>query len=113
MNTQIKDYGEGLIKEYLNEEFAPGKKCLTTILSEPLLEELIQYNDKGNFDRVIALIMVMIYRQQLHNMHVKKKNIEVRKNILFNKPLFGKEWWDSNDSGLEEITKNSIDINWN
>jgi len=113
MNVQIKDYGEGLIKEWLNEEYAPGKKNLTKILSEPLLEELIQYNDKGNFDRVIALIMVMIYRQQLHNLHVKKKNEDVRKNNLFNKPLFSREWWGSSDDALGEIAKNSVDINWN
>ena len=113
MNVQIKDYGEGLIKEWLNEEYAPGKKNLTKILSEPLIEELIQYNDKGNFDRVIALIMVMIYRQQLHNLHVKKKNADVRKNNLFNKPLFSKDWWGSSDDALGEITKNSVEINWN
>mgnify|MGYP003182686884 CR=1 FL=1 len=41
-----------MIKEWLNEEYAPGKKNLTRILSE----ELISYNDTGNFDRVMALM---------------------------------------------------------
>ena len=45
MNKQIKAWGEGKIKDWLNEEYAPGKKNLTKILSEPLLEELISYND--------------------------------------------------------------------
>ena len=36
MNKQIKQWGEGMIKEWLNEEYAPGKKNLTRILSEPL-----------------------------------------------------------------------------
>jgi hypothetical protein len=45
-----------MIKEWLNEEYAPGKKNITRILSEPLLEELISYNDTGNFDRVMALM---------------------------------------------------------
>ena len=109
MNTQIKDYGEGLIKEWLNEEYAPGKKNLTKIFSEPLLEELIRYNDKGNFDRVISLIMIMIYRQQLHNMHVKERDKEVRKNNLFDKPLFSKEWY----SGTELSDLSDIDLNTN
>lgn len=91
MNTQIIDYSEGLIKEWLNEEYAPGFKNLTRILSEPLLEELIQYNDKGNFDRVRALQCLMIYRQQLHNLHVKKREQEIRNNKLFDVPLFTKD----------------------
>jgi hypothetical protein len=112
MNVPIKDYGEGLIKEYLNEEFAPGKKCLTTIFSEPLLEELIQYNDKGNFDRVIAMMMVLIYKQQLHNMHVKKKNQDSKKMQLFDMPLFSKEYYGSSSS-LEDLGDKSINFTWN
>lgn len=54
MNKQIKQWGEGMIKDWLNEEYAPGKKNLTRILSEPLLEELISYNDTGNFDRCLS-----------------------------------------------------------
>jgi len=73
LNKQIKDWGEGMIKEWLNEEFAPGCRNLTRILSEPLLEELISYNDTGNFDRVCAFIQVMIYKEQLHNVVVKKR----------------------------------------
>lgn len=113
MNVPIKDYGEGLIKEYLNEEFAPGKKMLTTILSEPLLEELIQYNDKGNFDRVIALMMVLIYKQQLHNVHVKQKNKESRSNNIFSSPLFSKQWFDSSNNGLDGLGLDTIEYTWN
>jgi len=109
MNVQIKDYGEGLIKEWLNEEFAPGKKNLTKIMSEALLEELIQYNTKGNFDRVIALIMVMIYRLQMHNTYVKKRDSESKKINLFDKPLFSKEWY----SGTELSDLSDIDLNTN
>lgn len=98
MNTAIKDYGEGLIKEWLNEEYAPGKKNLEKILSEPLLEELINYNDKGNFDRVIALMMIMLYRLQLHNLHVKK-SIDTNKNkSLFSSPLFGENYFNGTTS---------------
>lgn len=89
MNKPIKDWGEGLIKEWLNEEYAPNKKNLTRILSEPLLEELISYNDEGNFDRVMAFMMVMIYREQLHHVHVKKRKQETdRSRILFPDGIF-------------------------
>ena len=53
MNKQIKAWGEGLIKDWLNDINANGKKNLYNILSEPLLEELISYNDLGNFDRCL------------------------------------------------------------
>lgn len=107
MNRQIKDYGEGLIKEWLNEEYAPGCKNLTKIMSEPLLEELIAYNDKGNFDRVMAFMILMIYRLQLHNLHVKEKHNTERKQRIFDKPLFTKQWFNEDleiDSKIETYT---------
>ena len=94
MNKQIKQWGEGMIKEWLNEEYAPGKKNLTRILSEPLLEELISYNDTGNFDRVMALMQVMIYREQLYNLVVKKKEKENKQKMLFDGPIFAQSWFN-------------------
>ncbi len=97
MTTQIIDYSEGLVKEWLNGEYAPGHKNLERIMSEPLLEELIQYNDKGNFDRVRALQCIMLYKLQLHNVHVKKARSEARKAMLFDKPIFSKAWFGYSD----------------
>lgn len=95
MTTEIILYSEGLIKEWLNTEYAPGHKNLTRILSEPLLEELIQYNSKGNFDRVRALQCVMLYRLQLQNLQVKKKERDERSRRLFEKPLFSDSWFET------------------
>lgn len=92
MNKQIKQWGEGMIKDWLNEEYAPGKKNLTRILSEPLLEELISYNDTGNFDRVMALMQVMIYKEQLYNVVVKQKEKENKTKLLFDGPIFAQSW---------------------
>ena len=50
MNREIKLWGEGKIKEWLEELRDQKQLGLNTVLSEPFLEELIQYNDKGNFD---------------------------------------------------------------
>lgn len=98
MNKQIKQWGEGLIKDWLNEEQAPGKKNLHNILSEPLLEELISYNDTGNFDRVMALMQVMVYREQLYNVKVKEKKKENKNRILFEGPIFTQEWFHDDES---------------
>ena len=103
MTKEIIAYSEILIKDWLNEEYEPGRKNLSRILSEPLLEELIQYNDKGNFDRVRALQCLMIYRQQLYNMTVKKKERDEKKNMLFSAPLFSKEWFETSSENNKSI----------
>lgn len=88
MIKEIKLWGEGKIKEWLEELRDQKQLGLNTVLSEPFLEELIQYNDKGNFDRVMAFMQVMVYREQLYNMQVKKKEDVEKKMRLFDKPLF-------------------------
>lgn len=88
MNREIKLWGEGKIKEWLEELRDQKQLGLNTVLSEPFLEELIQYNDKGNFDRVMAFMQVMVYREQLYNIQVKKKEDVEKKMGLFDKPLF-------------------------
>jgi hypothetical protein len=87
MPKEIKSHGERLIYSWLIEEYAPGKKNLTKIFSEPLLEELISFNFKGNFDRVMAFMLVMIYREELYNMTVKEASVK-SKAKLFEQPLF-------------------------
>lgn len=63
MTDKLKDAGEKYIKQWLLEErdFQDGKPVLNleTIYDPGLLESLIKYNRKGNFDRVMALMMVM------------------------------------------------------
>ncbi len=93
MNKQIKAWGEGLIKDWLNEEKSPGVKNLTTILSEPLLEELIMYSDTVNADRVMSLIQLMIYREELYNVVVKKQEKENKQRLLFDGPIFAQDWF--------------------
>lgn len=100
MNKQIKQWGEGMIKDWLNEEYAPGKKNLTRILSEPLLEELISYNDTGNFDRVMALMQVMIYKEQLYNVVVKQKEKENKAKLLFDGPIFAQSWFQDDKPNI-------------
>lgn len=93
MNKQIKQWGWGLIKDWLNDINANGKKNLYTILSEPLLEELIAANDNVNVDRVMSLTQVMIYREQLYNVKVKEVKEENKRRVLFDGPIFTQEWF--------------------
>lgn len=64
MNDKLKDAGEKYIKKWLLEEKdidEDGNTILNleTIYDPGLLEELIKYNRKGNFDRVMAFMMLM------------------------------------------------------
>jgi len=87
MSKPLKLQGEEWIADWLNEEYAPGLKNLTKILSEPLLEELIVFSDKVNTDRVMALMMVMFYKKELENLRVKKVKTETR-DVLFKDGIF-------------------------
>lgn len=97
MTKQIRAYGEGLILEWLMEEYEPGHLNIERIYSEPLLEELINTDGVKNVDRVIALCMVMIYREELYQVKVatvKEYNKQVE---LFELPLFSQRYWDEEE----------------
>lgn len=97
MNKPIKEWMELRIRDYLIDEYAEGKKNLTKIFSEPLLEELVAYNDTGNFDRVISFGLCIVYREELYNVHVKKKERESKRILLFDGPMtFNKDINDFN-----------------
>ena len=102
MTKSIRAYGEGLILEWLLDEYEPGHPNIERIYSEPLLEELIQNDGVRNVDRVIALCMVMIYREELYQIKVsaaKEKNKQVE---LFEMPLFSDQWFDTDDDVQRE-----------
>ena len=88
MPIEIKRWGERLTKSWMLEEYAPGRRNLTKVMSEGLMEEFINYNEEGNFDRVMAFFCVMIYRFELSNIAVKKRDDEIKKTQLFPEPLF-------------------------
>lgn len=90
MPDKIKKWLETLIRDWLNKEYEPGKKNLTKILSEALLEELISFDPiHGNFDRVIAFGLCLIYDVEIDHIKIKQVSDEERMNLyLFKKPLF-------------------------
>lgn len=105
MTRQIRQYAEGLIKEWLVEEYEPGHPNLERIYSEPLLEELIWTDGVRNVDRVIALCMTMMYREELYQVKVKAAKEENKQVELFELPLFSDSWWNLNksESPVDEI----------
>ena len=77
MTNPLKQYALRLAQQWLLdekktyvEELADGttreviERNLNTIKDDLLLEELIQYNDKGNFDRVSAFLLLMLWIEQ-------------------------------------------------
>jgi hypothetical protein len=94
MSKPLKDYGEELIKMWLLEEYEEkeGLLNLHKIRSIPLLKELIAYNDIGNFDRVMAFMMVMYHLQEVKKMKVEKekKISTIYDQSFWNKNLFSK-----------------------
>lgn len=95
MTKQIRAYGEGLILEWMMEEYEPGHPNIERIFSEPLIEELIMDDQVRNVDRVIALCMVMIYREELYQVKVSSAKEQNKQVELFEKPLFSDQWWDN------------------
>ena len=101
MTKQIRAYGEGLILEWLLDEFEEGHPNVERVYSEPLIEELIENDGVRNVDRVIALCMVMIYREELYQLKVSSAKEQNKQVELFEMPLFSKQWFEE-DSSISE-----------
>jgi hypothetical protein len=89
MSKQLKDYGEELIKMWLIEKNDQEDLLnLHRIRSIPLLKELVSYNSYGNFDRVMAFMMVMYHLQE-----VKKIKVEKEKRVT---TIYDQTFWTKN-----------------
>lgn len=76
MNIRRKQDGELYLRDWLLMPIQTidgnEKLVLHTIDDPALLQELIKYNKKGNFDRVMALMIGMYHRQEKYNNKVKE-----------------------------------------
>lgn len=102
MTKQIRAYGEGLILEWLLDEFEEGHPNVERVYSEPLIEELIENDGVRNVDRVIALCMVMIYREELYQLKVSSAKEQNKQVELFEMPLFSRQWFEEDSSTSED-----------
>ena len=102
MTKQIRAYGEGLILEWLLDEYEEGHPNVERVYSEPLIEELIENDGVRNVDRLIALCMVMIYREELYQVKVSSAKEQNKQVELFEMPLFSKQWFEEDNSTSED-----------
>lgn len=87
MTPGIKEELEIEFRDWLSTPRGDGKLNLHTILSKPLLRELIAYNKEGNFDRVIAVMLMNMNRLA----HLRMKVVEAKKKEIdpfFKRKLF-------------------------
>ncbi len=71
VSAKIKFYMVERIRSWLLESRGEGLTNIDKILSYNLLKELINYNDKGNFDRVISLGLIMIQEDEMFRVKPK------------------------------------------
>ena len=93
MSTPIKREAEIYLREWLLTPIGDGKLQLHTIKSIPLLRELVSYNEDGNFDRVIAIMLGVIQLIQLRTVIVeeeqqKKAEEEPENDDFFDRKIF-------------------------
>ena len=85
--TGVKAELEVFLRDWLRESVGDGKTNLHNIYSKPIIKELISYNDVGNYDRVIALMLAVLQREQMFNIAVEEK-VEIERDEFFSRPLF-------------------------
>ena len=78
-----------LLETYENEDLLNLHK----IRSIGLLKELIAYNDIGNFDRVMAFMMIVYHIEEVKKIKVEKerKVTTIYDQGFWNKSLFSKK----------------------
>ena len=77
MTEQRKRQGELYIRDWLTtprntDEDGNVMLNLHNIYDPALLQELIKFNHKGNFDRVMALMVGMYHTRELYNREVSE-----------------------------------------
>jgi len=97
-SKSVNNYALSLIKKWLlspalhqPEDVQEGDEPvlnLHRLRSLPLIEELIAWHSDGNFDRVSALGMLMIYREDIYKILVNQKETS-HKQVSTNKFWFG------------------------
>jgi len=93
-NDKLKQIGEQYLYDWLGERRGIDEKTgleltnIDFIPSKPLLEELISYNRKGNFDRVMALIGCIIRLEEIHNPYQEDNKKDPMEFLYENPNLF-------------------------
>lgn len=87
MNKFVKDELEIYLRDWLTTKVDGEKMNLNFIYSKGLLKELISYNEEGNFDRVISLMLAVAQIIQMRKI-VSETKKEIKTDPFFAKKLF-------------------------
>ena len=94
VSTGIKDQCEIYLKQWLLEERTDvaGKSIMNlhTILSRPLLKELIAYDREINTDRVISLFLCILQQKDSHKLKIDEESLNYRPDSFWSKNHFKK-----------------------
>ena len=115
-SAAINNYANSLIREWLIKpvEIAVSKngedeiihtQNLYLLRCRALIEELVAFNTENNFDRIRALGMVMLYREEkmiLYQGNPSRDKDEIPSDYLGNDPLFQTNY----DSRFKDMFKN-------
>ncbi|MDC6350681.1 hypothetical protein PP178_03890 [Zeaxanthinibacter sp. PT1] len=94
-SRQRKDQAEIYLRDWLKvprgiTESGEKRLNLHFINDIALLDELIKYDrDKGNFDRVSALLVGMMYLKDLHDREVEESQVTTESDNFWNTEFFG------------------------
>lgn len=88
-NIEVKKQAVGYLRDWLltkRELTEDGEQLLNLhrIFSVPLLSELLKFSYEGNYDRVSALLVGMLYKKEL----LLKPPVEERQKSAYNDPFF-------------------------
>ena len=87
-----KRQGELYIRDWLNAVRSDDGDTITLNLHKiydlALLQELIKFNHRGNFDRVMALMIGMYHTRELYNAEVKEIIEDNSSNEWFDKNYY-------------------------
>jgi hypothetical protein len=82
MNKDVKLELETYLAEWLLEINSEGVPNYKFIYDKALIKELISYNDKGNFDRVISLMLCILYKIQLTKIIIEERKKVIKDSFL-------------------------------
>ena len=93
MTQARKQQGEIYIRDWLNSTRgveSEGKESLNLhkIYDPALLQELIKFNHKGNFDRVMSLMIAMYHSRELYNAEIKNIYEDRSTDAFFDRQMF-------------------------
>ena len=106
----IQKWGREQILIWLTTPIEVGSEILNLhrIRSIPLLQELIYWNSKGNFDRVDAIQMLMILKEDMQNIMVEDPNKKPQDNIspfFLRQQMFQEKLREKNDPIVNHLGK--------